>query len=101
MLNVEEVPDIEVRCAICRAPIMVRPYMVGRRKYCSDKCKGVYIRNKMREYRETERGKIATREMNKRYKVPDKLRVCKVCGAEFYLARVRNYCDKCKEELHG
>lgn len=104
MLNLdgEEIEGVVLSCIICGSKYEVMPYNANRRVMCGKaKCLREYIRRKMADYRKTERGKEATREMNKRYKVPDKLRVCKVCGVEFYLARVRNYCDKCKEELHG
>lgn len=99
----EDVPDVVVNCEVCGDSISVRPYMVKRRRFCNkQECKNIDIRDRMREYRKTERGMAATKMVNQMYKRPDIERDCKECGDKFKSARKRNFCDSCKKvACHG
>lgn len=85
-------------CAVCGGVMKVRVWK-DRRVVCSEACREVYKRReatrRMREYRATERGKVAMRLQNMRYKRPDIEHICRVCGDKFLSARKnRVACDK-------
>lgn len=53
-------------------------------------------RDRMRRWRETEKGRAYTIKYNKRYKRPDMVKNCAWCGVEFVTARkTQQCCSKC------
>lgn len=93
----EERVGVIVNCKICGVDIEVKDYMKDTRKFCdSQECRNADVRDRMREYRKTDRGRAAVKMVNQMYKRPELERECRECGGKFMSSRVRVLCDSCK-----
>jgi hypothetical protein len=93
-----------IRCGMCGRKVVVKEWEV-RRVYCgNDKCERERRRVAMRLYRLTERGRMAVKECNRRYKRPDIEYKCTICGERFISARKkREACSKkeCQRKMRS